>query len=88
MKGTYKCVHKMGGLYALKKIIKHLKRSKMNNLFIYLFFYIKNGIDYGMKKIKEKKVTQILIKIKKIPIPKSCKNNLHFFKVCGKYKIK
>ena len=46
-------------------------------------------MDYGIKKIKKKKFTQILIKIEKIPIPKSCKNNLHFFfKVCDKYKIK
>ena len=75
MNGTYKCVHKMRGPYTLKKIIKHLKRFRMDNL----FFFFKNGMDYGIKKKKKKKVTQILIKIEKIPIPKSCKNNLQFF---------
>ena len=55
MKGTYNCVHKMGGLYALKKIIKHLKRSKMNNLFIFFLFLYKEwyGLWYEKNKGKE-----------------------------------
>ena len=79
MNGTYKCVHKMRGPYTLEKIIKHSKRFRMDNLSFFFLFFLKNGMDYGMKKIKKKKVTQILIKIEKIPIPKSCKNNLQFF---------
>ena len=69
----------MRGPYTLEKIIKHSKRFRMDNLSFFFFFFLNNGMDYGMKKIKKKKVTQILIKIEKIPIPKSCKNNLHFF---------
>ena len=50
MNGTYKCVHKMRGPYTLKKIIKHLKRFRMDNL----FFFFKEWYGLWNEKNKEK----------------------------------